>query len=47
MVSNVLSTPQVPEQQEQATLEEEKVGVGAYVSLFCGLFLFRSFLQNA
>lgn len=40
MVSNVLSTPQVPEQQEQATLEEEKVGVGAYVSLFFAVCFF-------
>ncbi len=35
----------MPEQQEQATLEEEKVGVGAYVFSFCGLFLFRSFYK--
>lgn len=40
MVSNVLLTPQVPEQQEQATLEEEKVGVGAYVSLFFAVCFF-------
>ena len=40
MVSNVLSTPQVPEQQGQATLEEEKVGVGAYVSLFFAVCFF-------
>ena len=46
MVSNVLSTPQVPEQQEQATLEEEKVGVGAYVSLFLRSVSFQEFFTK-
>ena len=40
MASTVLSSTQAPQQQEQTAVEEEKVGIGAYISLFFAVCFF-------